>query len=59
MILAQSEFAEVNVLNNEGFVEECEILGGREGNFVLSMINKKFESERLFDDNSNGNDSNK
>lgn len=47
------------MLNNEGFVEECEILGGREGNFVISMINKKVESERLFDDNSNGNDSNK
>ena len=29
------------MLNNEGFVEECEILGGREGNFVISMINKK------------------
>ena len=47
------------MLNNEGFVEECEIFGGREGNFVISMINKKVESERLFDDNSNGNDSNK
>ena len=42
------------MINNEGFVEECE-----EGNFVILMINKKFESERLFDDNSNGNDSNK
>ena len=47
------------MLNNEGFATKCEILGGREGNFVISMINKKVESERLFDDNSNGNDSNK
>ena len=59
MILAELEFAEVNALNNEGFAEECEIFGGREGNFIISMINKKVESERLFDDNSNGNDSNK
>lgn len=46
---------EENALNNEGFAEECEILGGREGNFGISTTNKKVESERLFGDNSNGN----
>jgi hypothetical protein len=41
---------EENALNNEGLAEECEILGGRDGNFD----EHERERERLFDGNSNG-----